>query len=201
VAITLVQTGSGAAISWTNVAGNLLVAAYRGPSTITLQDGVNTWVQAVAINNGSNGMAIWYAANCAAGLRSLTHSAGGAGQMVSLEYSGLALSGVLAQTNSAKGASVAYASGSVTTTSLNTLIIGANSNETANSLTDHPTGGFTDRVSSTGNVFAADQIASSLGTFSYGGGWGGLSETWAAAVAVFIAASSGRNRTLLGVGT
>lgn len=185
MAIALVQTASGGSISWTNTAGNLLIAASRGPTTATVSDGVNNWLKAVAINNGTNGISIWYAANCAVGLRSLTFSAG-ASQNVSIEYSGAALSGVLAQTNKATGVSTAYTAGSIITTMANAIVIGANSNETANGLTDVPTGGFTDRINASGNVFAADQSTTTPGTFTYGGGWSGLTETWAAAVAVFL---------------
>lgn len=198
--ISLVQAAPASGnLSWTNTARNLLIAIGRGPSTLSFSDGVNTWQQAVVQNNGSNGIVIWYAANCAAGARTLAHVGGGVSQFVYLEYSGLALASVLGPVNKATGSGNPYASGSATATSANALIIGAVSNETANSLTDIPTGGFTDQVSFNGNVFAAHRIISASGAYSYGGSYSS-STSWAAAVAVFLGASSGR-RTLMGAGT
>jgi len=187
MAITLVQTGSGSTgtFAWTNTLGHLLIAIGRGPSTGSFSDGVNTWQSAIWQNNGSNGIGLWYAMNCAAGARTITNTGFTVNQFVYLEYSGIVLSNALAQTHSATGSGTAYAAGAVTTTSTNALIVGVVANETANSLTDTPSGGFTDRNSFAGNVFTADRVVSSIAAYSYGGSLSS-SVTWEAAVAVFL---------------
>ena len=175
-----------------NTAGNFLVCVFRGSTLSTVTDtNLNSgWTKAVAVVNGSSGVNIWFCPNCKVGANSVI-VAGSLDQICIGEYSGLALTSVLGQTNGATSGSSTYAAGSILTTNANDLLIGAVSNEGANSNTDTPTGGFTDRVNQAGNVFLADQIVSSNGTYSYGGTYSLIASfPTAAAVAAFLGAAS-----------
>lgn len=176
-----------------NTAGNLLILVGRTntPASVTVSDSQsNAWAKAVAQANAStNGIVIWYAPNCKAGANTVTVSGGLGVELVIAEYSGLATSGVLDPgiTNSGSGSGNPYSGGSITPSKNNVLMIGGVENDTANGLTDTPTGGFTDRANSLGNVFLADQIVSSLGTYAYGGSYSNPAVTWAAGVVSFLA--------------
>ena len=194
MAIAFVQTqlANFAGFALSNTAGNFLVCVSRGPSTAVIADTIgNSWVKGPGIDNGAGGTYIWYALNCKGGANKVTQS-GGASQWVASEFSGVALTSALDKTNAATGSGNPYASGSIgSLASANELIIGGVSNETANGQTDTPTGGFTDAATAPTNgnfnVFQAYQIISSLGAYSYGGSYSG-SNSWAAAVASFVAA-------------
>jgi hypothetical protein len=173
-----------------NTAGNFLVCAFRGTAAAIVSDTIgNTgWTKAVAVQQSdTNGTGIWYCLNCKGGANTVSVSA--AASFVVVEYSGIALAAALDKTNSATGSGNPYASGSIgSLASANELIIGAVSNESTNNNTDTPTGGFSDVANSVGNVFLANLIISTLGTYSYGGSYSSSSNNWAAAVASFIAA-------------
>lgn len=194
MSISLVQAvGNGStslAYSSTNTAGNLLIAVARGSTSVSFSDSQsNNWQQASGINNVGKGVVIWYAANCKSGANTVTLTGASAEGFAIAEFSGLAIINVVDQINSSTGVINPYAAGAVTITDADELLIGAVSNETANGLTDTPSGGFTDFGNEGGNIFGAYLIVSSSGSYSYGGSLSNAATLWAAAVATFIGAS------------
>jgi hypothetical protein len=196
---TTVGGGSSLTLTNTNTAGDLLVVCFRGATSVTVSDNAsshggssnNTWLTAVNLTNGGNGVNIRYVPNCQGTTTPMviTFSGNTPNALSYAEYSGLALTSgtVLGSTASAKFVTngTTYAVAGVSTSNPSVLVIGAVENETANSLTDTPSGGFTDLQSSDGNLFMATQI-SGAGTYTYGGVLSS-SVAWAAAVAIFNA--------------
>jgi hypothetical protein len=177
--------GGGPTISYgtVNTAGNLLVCVFRGHATSTVTDSIgNTgWARAISIANGGEGQNIWYCPNCKGGGNTVTISEYQSGNIG--EYSGVA---TLGPTSSNTGSGNPYSSAAVVATKA-ALIIGGVSNESANNLTDTPTGGFVDEISDAGNAFFADQIVSA-GTYNYGGSYSS-NVNWATTAAVFYPAA------------
>ncbi len=189
-----------------NVGGNLLICAARAGETgtpVVNDSNHNNWYQAVVYNasgGSNNGIVIWYSPNCNSGANtvSITHSSS---QMCIAEYSGLKLTtAVLGPTNGNGDttATALYSAGNVGPTGA-ALLIGAVQNNSANFLTDTPSGGFSDYQNASGNVFLADQIISSGGTYTYGGELSG-NVAWNAAVAVFYPPTSGVPNSLMMMG-
>jgi hypothetical protein len=174
-----------------NAAGNLLVCVVRCLVTDTVADTNNgSWTRAAyQATSDTIGVGIFYYANCKSGANTVNTTASIARQVVIGEYSGLALTSVLGNTNAATGTGNTVSSGSVSTSpNANTLLIGGVSNETLNGQVFTPTGGFGNETNANagGNTFLCDQIVSSVNSYTFGGSYSGAVALWAAAAAVFI---------------
>ena len=179
-----------------NTAGNFLVALtdYTIQTTtlpVTDSQG-NTWIPYTKVSWSSGGgrwSQVWYCENCKAGANTVTVTpiAVTAIQLVIAEYSGIALSSSPDGTivNAIGGVNTTYASGNLTTSNANDLLIGLVINNLGSSYT--PAGGFASRQTSGNALLLVDQIVSSTGTYN---NTGTLSSGafWVAQIAAFKAA-------------
>ena len=177
-----------------NAAGNFLVCVLRCLTSDTVTDTNNgSWARAAyQATSTTLGIGIFYYANCKSGANTVNTTASAAPCMVLAEYSGLVLTSVLGNVAVATGTGNTGSSGAVSTSpNANTLLIGGIENETLNGQTFTPTGGFANEIGANaiGNTFLCDQIASSVGSYTFGGSYNGAVLLWAAAVAVFIGAA------------
>ena len=206
MAITRKQALGGAsgaaslAFASNNTVGSLLICIFRSSTGATVSDSQgNSWHAAIAQSNGTiRELGIWYALNCKSGANTVTVTGSFFSAQVIAEYSGVATASALGTTNSAIGSgSGSYNSGTVTSTR-SALFIGGVENETANYLTDTPSGGLSDVTSAFGNVFLSELIATGSSTNSAKGTLS-TSVNWAAGVAIFYPPPNGAG-LLLGVG-
>ena len=205
MAITRKQALGGAsgaaslAFASNNTVGSLLICIFRSDIGATVSDSQgNSWHAAIAQSNGTiRELGIWYALNCKSGANTVTVTGAFLVQVIA-EYSGVATASALGTTNSATGGvSGSYNSGTVTSTR-SALFIGGVENESANSITDTPSGGLSDVTSAFGNVFLSELIATGSSTNSAKGTLS-ASVNWAAGVAIFYPPPNGAG-LLLGVG-
>ena len=206
MAITRKQALGGAsgaaslAFASNNTVGSLLICIFRSSTGATVSDSQgNSWHAAIAQSNGTfRELGIWYALNCKSGANTVTVTGSFFSAQVIAEYSGVATASALGTTNSAIGSgSGSYNSGTVTSTR-SALFIGGVENESANSITDTPSGGLSDVTSAFGNVFLSELIATGSSTNSAKGTLS-ASVNWAAGVAIFYPPPNGAG-LLLGVG-
>ena len=208
MAITRKQALGGAsgaaslAFASNNTVGSLLICIFRSDIGATVSDSKgNSWHAAIAQSNGPvRELGIWYALNCKSGANTVTVTGSGSyfSAQVIAEYSGVATASALGTTNSASGSgSGSYNSGTVTSTR-SALFIGGVENESANYLTDTPSGGLSDVTNGDGNVFLSELIATGSSTNSAKGTLS-ASVNWAAGVAIFYPPPNGAG-LLLGVG-
>ena len=206
MAITRKQALGGAsgaaslAFASNNTVGSLLICIFRSSTGATVSDSQgNSWHAAIAQSNGTiRELGIWYALNCKSGANTVTVTGSYFSAQVIAEYSGVATASALGTTNSAIGSgSGSYNSGTVTSTR-SALFIGGVENESANSITDTPSGGLSDVTSAFGNVFLSELIATGSSTNSAKGTLS-TSVNWAAGVAIFYPPPNGAG-LLLGVG-
>ena len=208
MAITRKQALGGAsgaaslAFASNNTVGSLLICIFRSSTGATVSDSQgNSWHAAIAQSNVSDRdieLGIWYALNCKSGANTVTVTGSFFSAQVIAEYSGVATASALGTTNSAIGSgSGSYNSGTVTSTR-SALFIGGVENESANSITDTPSGGLSDVTSAFGNVFLSELIATGSSTNSAKGTLS-TSVNWAAGVAIFYPPPNGAG-LLLGVG-
>ena len=206
MAITRKQALGGAsgaaslAFASNNTVGSLLICIFRSSTGATVSDSQgNSWHAAIAQSNGTiRELGIWYALNCKSGANTVTVTGSYFSAQVIAEYSGVATASALGTTNSAIGSgSGSYNSGTVTSTR-SALFIGGVENESANSITDTPSGGLSDVTSAFGNVFLSELIATGSSTNSAKGTLS-ASVNWAAGVAIFYPPPNGAG-LLLGVG-
>ena len=197
-------TTASLAFASNNTVGSLLICIFRSSTGATVSDSQgNSWHAAIAQSNVSDRdieLGIWYALNCKSGANTVTVTGSGSffSAQVIAEYSGVATASALGTTNSAIGSgSGSYNSGTVTSTR-SALFIGGVENESANSITDTPSGGLSDVTSAFGNVFLSELIATGSSTNSAKGTLS-TSVNWAAGVAIFYPPPNGAG-LLLGVG-
>ena len=200
MAITFLQSNPSAAVTnafpSNNTAGSLLVCCFRGDPTGTVSDSQhNSWSLAVSqpSDGGVRGFRLWYAPNATAGANTVTVSNSGAlfVNSVIAEYSGVATSSPLAQTNNTTGADVGlYGPCAVVTTAAKAVVIGClQTNVTG--VTDTQSGGFTLRQQdSLKNISLSDNITTTPGTITYGGTVVSAI-TWYANAATFLPAAGG----------
>ena len=207
MAITRKQALGGAsgaaslAFASNNTVGSLLICIFRSSTGATVSDSQgNSWHAAIAQSNVSDRdieLGIWYALNCKSGANTVTVTGAFLVQVIA-EYSGVATASALGTTNSATGGvSASYNSGTVTSTR-SALFIGGVENESANYITDTPSGGLSDVTNAFGNVFLSELIATGSSTNSAKGTLS-ASVNWAAGVAIFYPPPNGAG-LLLGVG-
>ena len=194
-------TTASLAFASNNTVGSLLICIFRSDIGATVSDSQgNSWHAAIAQSNVSDRdieLGIWYALNCKSGANTVTVTGAFLVQVIA-EYSGVATASALGTTNSAIGSgSGSYNSGTVTSTR-SALFIGGVENESANSITDTPSGGLSDVTSAFGNVFLSELIATGSSTNSAKGTLS-TSVIWAAGVAIFYPPPNGAG-LLLGVG-
>ena len=192
-------TTASLAFASNNTVGSLLICIFRSSTGATVSDSQgNSWHAAIAQSNGTiRELGIWYALNCKSGANTVTVTGAFLVQVIA-EYSGVATASALGTTNSASGSgSGSYNSGTVTSTR-SALFIGGVENESANSITDTPSGGLSDVTSAFGNVFLSELIATGSSTNSAKGTLS-TSVIWAAGVAIFYPPPNGAG-LLLGVG-
>lgn len=192
-------TTASLAFASNNTVGSLLICIFRSDIGATVSDSKgNSWHAAIAQSNGTiRELGIWYALNCKSGANTVTVTGAFLVQVIA-EYSGVATASALGTTNSATGGvSASYNSGTVTSTR-SALFIGGVENESANSITDTPSGGLSDVTSAFGNVFLSELIATGSSTNSAKGTLS-ASVNWAAGVAIFYPPPNGAG-LLLGVG-
>ena len=194
-------TTASLAFASNNTVGSLLICIFRSDIGATVSDSKgNSWHAAIAQSNVSDRdqeLGIWYALNCKSGANTVTVTGPFNAQVIA-EYSGVATASALGTTNSAIGSgSGSYNSGTVTSTR-SALFIGGVENESANSITDTPSGGLSDVTSAFGNVFLSELIATGSSTNSAKGTLS-ASVNWAAGVAIFYPPPNGAG-LLLGVG-
>lgn len=192
-------TTASLAFASNNTVGSLLICIFRSDIGATVSDSQgNSWHAAIAQSNGTiRELGIWYALNCKSGANTVTVTGAFLVQVIA-EYSGVATASALGTTNSATGGvSASYNSGTVTSTR-SALFIGGVENESANSITDTPSGGLSDVTSAFGNVFLSELIATGSSTNSAKGTLS-ASVNWAAGVAIFYPPPNGAG-LLLGVG-
>ena len=192
-------TTASLAFASNNTVGSLLICIFRSDIGATVSDSKgNSWHAAIAQSNGTiRELGIWYALNCKSGANTVTVTGAFSAQVIA-EYSGVATASALGTTNSATGGvSASYNSGTVTSTR-SALFIGGVENESANSITDTPSGGLSDVTSAFGNVFLSELIATGSSTNSAKGTLS-TSVNWAAGVAIFYPPPNGAG-LLLGVG-
>ena len=192
-------TTASLAFASNNTVGSLLICIFRSDIGATVSDSKgNSWHAAIAQSNGPvRELGIWYALNCKSGANTVTVTGPFNAQVIA-EYSGVATASALGTTNSAIGSgSGSYNSGTVTSTR-SALFIGGVENESANSITDTPSGGLSDVTSAFGNVFLSELIATGSATKSAKGTLS-ASVNWAAGVAIFYPPPNGAG-LLLGVG-
>ena len=195
-------TTASLAFASNNTVGSLLICIFRSSTGATVSDSQgNSWHAAIAQSNVSDKdieLGIWYALNCKSGANTVTVTGSFFSAQVIAEYSGVATASALGTTNSATGGvSASYNSGTVTSTR-SALFIGGVENESANSITDTPSGGLSDVTSAFGNVFLSELIATGSSTNSAKGTLS-ASVNWAAGVAIFYPPPNGAG-LLLGVG-
>ena len=193
-------TTASLAFASNNTVGSLLICIFRSNIGATVSDSQgNSWHAAIAQSNGTiRELGIWYALNCKSGANTVTVTGSYFSAQVIAEYSGVATASALGTTNSAIGSgSGSYNSGTVTSTR-SALFIGGVENESANSITDTPSGGLSDVTSAFGNVFLSELIATGSSTNSAKGTLS-ASVNWAAGVAIFYPPPNGAG-LLLGVG-
>ena len=194
-------TTASLAFASNNTVGSLLICIFRSSTGATVSDSQgNSWHAAIAQSNVSDRdieLGIWYALNCKSGANTVTVTGAFLVQVIA-EYSGVATASALGTTNSATGGvSASYNSGTVTSTR-SALFIGGVENESANSITDTPSGGLSDVTNGDGNVFLSELIATGSATNSAKGTLS-ASVNWAAGVAIFYPPPNGAG-LLLGVG-
>ena len=192
---TIASSGSTITLTSDCQVGDFLVLTARVASLSSVTDNAgsaggahnNTWFQAVfKSNTAGNGVGLWYCPSCVATTSTLTITSNGNSMLAAVvaEYSGLNFA-VLGSTNSAQYVTTGntYSAGAVSTTASSVLVVGGFSNESANGMTDTPSGGFSDVANGDGNSFLSAQTGGA-GTYTYGGTSSSSTE-WAACVAVF----------------
>lgn len=216
MSILLTQSNNSAvstcAFNSNNTAGNLLIAMARltnGASNTNISDSQgNVWtnVENIVGLSSSQFHAFWYAANCKAGVNTVTLPSGfGFYQTVVAEYSGVAV--VSPQESENHGFSSAavssLATGAVVPTKNGELLVSWSASDLVNNTTQSPNSGFTVRNNAAGNVFFSDliqAIAASVNVTWTVSSPASLSN-WSVGLISFKPSSGTSQRTLVGVGT
>lgn len=186
----------------------MLFSANTAVSVTNVTDSAsNTYTQAYLRANGTSiELGCYYLLNCGTGITSVTANFGASTDigMWVWEFSGLATSSALDGTPvSASGSSTAPASGNLTTTNANDLLIGGIVWPSHSTTLSGTTTGFTQETKQNGGnnseLQAAYQIVSATGSYSFSGTLS-ASKPWAAGIAAFKAAASGTqyNQSLTG---
>jgi hypothetical protein len=197
-ATAVTSTGSGTSLTRTitPAAGNMLVAVLAGSTVATsFSDGVNTWnIDRQATSAATERIAIGSAPNVAGTTVTITASfPSGSGSLVVLEYSGIATSSHVDDTDSGSGFSQTIGTGSVTTTQDDSLIVcGAciNVNSGARPVTQGSN--FDERAEggSPRAVFAEDRIVSATGNYAGSATFTGGNAAWSAVTVAYKGAAA-----------
>ena len=170
-------------------AGSLLVVVFRcgGNHTVTFTDTQsNTYAEAGSIYNGDATMNLSYAMNTSAGANTVTQSGCGGSKMWSVgEYSGVATTSALDQTNSASGTATTFLTGSITTTTADQLIVAGISTDDVEQGVGNGNLDNEREISNLKSTFQ-DSIVSATGT--YEGQWTGSNDGYSGVIASFKAA-------------
>lgn len=171
--------------------GNLLIAVTRrgdgGSSSVTgiTDNKGNIWQLAKSqIQTGDNTLSVWYAMNANSGATTVTQVGGsGSNRWAVLEYSGVATTSALSQSNSqGNTTSSSPNSGSIATTGENELVFSAAGVSNSRSFTAGS--GFTERLEVNNKISTEDRVATLPGSVS--GTWSlNSSDTWSAIVVSF----------------
>lgn len=192
-------------------AGNLLIltiayyASSPAATPITDNIGTNTWVQAGAWQhtNYSGYVGIFYAANCAAGTKTITwHQSATAYLTLGVaEFSGVATSSPLDVVVGTAAAGLSMAPGSITPTVAGDLLIFAGTDD-AETSTSTPTSFTRLAMFTTGQDIEADHYVAPTTAPVNATSTLGVVTTWAALIAAFKAATGGgTNLTYSGSGS
>lgn len=215
MAVAFIQSNSAAsnsvAFSSNNTAGNFLVCCIgtSGDVTNVTDTRGNAWSKAVDQNQSGILLFsdIWYVPNCANGANTVTLSGGFGGfEIIGVaEYSGVATSTPIDQTNSANNSINNPDSGPVTTTQASELLVGVIAHAGNNSAItfDSPWTQREDKQAGGIRRMAfADRIVSSTGTYNATGTFATSPADWQALIATFKAETSAvvvKRLSLLGV--